>query len=110
MNALAQLRIAALVEGISFVLLLFVAMPLKYVAGLTIAVRIAGSVHGFSFLWFVSALFRASDERRWTLRTGLSLFAWSLVPFGALVVDRTIRYELARSERAPCAPVRDEVA
>ena len=106
MNALKQLRIVAWLEGLSFVLLLFVAMPLKYLAGLPLFVRVTGSVHGLLFLWFVSALFRAADERRWSRRRSLAAFAWSLVPFGMLVLERTIGRELQRTGQSTCAPVR----
>jgi integral membrane protein len=98
MNALTQLRIVAWLEGVSFVLLLFVAMPLKYLAGLALAVRITGSVHGLLFLWFVSALFRAADEHAWSRRRSLAAFGWSLVPFGMLVLERTIRRELQHQQ------------
>ena len=43
MTALRQLRLVALLEGTSFLVLLFIAMPLKYLAGLPLAVRIVGA-------------------------------------------------------------------
>ena len=58
MTALRQLRLVALLEGASFLVLLFVAMPLKYLAGMPLAVRIAGSIHGALFIAFVVALYR----------------------------------------------------
>ena len=56
MTALRQLRLVAFLEGSSFLVLLFIAMPLKYLAGLPLAVRVAGSVHGLLFLVFLAAL------------------------------------------------------
>lgn len=94
MNELKQFRWVALLEGLSFVLLLFVAMPLKYWAGLPLAVRIVGSVHGLLFVAFLAALFRAALERDWPVRRwGLALLS-SLVPFGTFVFDRSLRREL----------------
>jgi integral membrane protein len=94
MNELKQFRWVALLEGLSFVLLLFVAMPLKYWAGLPLAVRIVGSVHGLLFVAFLAALFRAALERDWPMRRwGLALLS-SLVPFGTFVFDRSLRREL----------------
>lgn len=92
-NALAQLRLVAFLEGVSFVVLLFVAMPLKYLASLPAAVRVAGSVHGLFFVLFCAALFRAALERRWPLRRSIVAFGWSLVPFGTFVLDRSLRRE-----------------
>lgn len=53
MTALRQLRLVALLEGTSFLVLLFIAMPLKYLAGLPLAVRIVGSVHVVPFGTFM---------------------------------------------------------
>jgi integral membrane protein len=94
MSALRQLRIVALLEGISFLLLLFVAMPLKHLAGLAIAVRIAGSVHGLLFLLFLSALFRAATEHNWPARRSLQAFGASLVPGGTFILDRMLKREM----------------
>lgn len=95
MNELRQFRWVAFLEGLSFVLLLFIAMPLKYWAGLPIAVRIVGGVHGLLFVVFIAALFRAALERGWPpKRWGLAFFS-SLVPFGTFVFDRSLKRELA---------------
>lgn len=95
MTVLRQLRLVALLEGSSFLLLLFIAMPLKYLAGLPFAVRIVGSVHGLLFLMFMAALYRAARERDWPLRRSLIAFVASIVPFGTFVFDRSLRREIA---------------
>jgi len=56
MNALARLRLVTWLEGLSLLTLLFVAMPLKHVFGMPLAVRVVGSVHGLLFLLFISFL------------------------------------------------------
>ena len=76
-------------------MLLFVAMPLKYLAGLPLAVRIVGSVHGALFVLFVAALVRASIKREWPFNRSLLAFAASIVPFGTFVFDRSLRSEIA---------------
>jgi integral membrane protein len=73
---------------------LFIAMPLKYAAGLALAVRVAGSVHGLLFLILIATLFRAALERQWPFRRALCGLACSLIPFGAFVFDGTLRREL----------------
>jgi integral membrane protein len=80
-------------EGASFLVLLFVAMPLKYFAGVPIAVRVVGSVHGLLFLLFLTALFRVASERSWPARRTLGAFAASLVPGGTFVLNRTLTRE-----------------
>ena len=106
MNELRQLRVVALLEGASFILLLFVAMPLKYLLGLPLAVRVVGSLHGALFLIFLVALFRAAAEREWPLARSFLAFVSSVVPFGTFVFDRSLRSEIAgvRPERAPELP------
>ena len=101
MTALRQLRIVALLEGSSFVALLFIAMPLKYLAGLPLAVRIAGSVHGLLFLMFMAALYRASRKRDWPLRRSVLAFVSSIVPFGTFFFDRSLRREIADLTPSP---------
>jgi integral membrane protein len=101
MTELRQFRLVAFLEGLSFVLLLFVAMPLKYWAGLPLAVRIVGSVHGLLFVVFVAALFRAALERAWPARRWVLAFVSSLVPFGTFAFDPSLKRELASETNGP---------
>jgi integral membrane protein len=103
MNTLRQLRFVAFLEGSSFLVLLFVAMPLKYVAGLPLAVRIVGSVHGLLFLVFLVVLYRAARQRRWPLRRAALAFVSSIVPFGTFVFDGSLRREIRDSETVSTA-------
>lgn len=102
MSELKAFRWVAFAEGLSFVLLLFVAMPLKYWAGLPLAVRIVGSVHGLLFIAFLWTLFRVTVERGWPLRRWLGALASSIIPFGTFVFDRSLKREIdgARSASA----------
>jgi len=93
MSALRQFRVIAWLEGLSFLFLVFVAMPLKYAAGMPMPVRIAGAIHGVLFVVFVPALFRVATEREWPARRWILAFVASLVPFGTIVFDRTLRHE-----------------
>jgi len=98
MTALHQFRMAALLEGWSYLILLLIAMPLKYAAGMPIAVRIVGSVHGFLFITFIIALYRVIVARKWPLRRAIRGFVYSLIPFGAFVFDRSLVREIAGGE------------
>lgn len=94
---LVQLRWIALVEAISYVLLLGVAMPLKYWAGDPRAVKVLGMGHGVLFLLFVVLLARAVFEARWPIGRVLLLFVASLVPIWPFFLDRRMQAWIAAS-------------
>ena len=90
---IGRLRVIAFSEGCSYLLLLGVAMPLKYLVGLPLAVRIVGSIHGGLFLVFCAALLHVIIVERWSPLRGLVVFASSLVPFGTFMMDPSLRRE-----------------
>jgi integral membrane protein len=90
-----RFRIVAFWEGISYLLLLFVAMPLKYGFGADMAVRIVGMGHGVLFLAYCLTL--ALAARRLGARLSLVAFMVSLVPAGTFWLERRLR----RDEREP---------
>lgn len=91
MNSAALLRHAALIEGASLLILVFIAMPLKYFAGQPMAVKITGMIHGILFLLFCTALAAVHFRFRWPVgRSGL-VFLSSFVPFGPFLLDRKMR-------------------
>lgn len=95
-SALGRFRLVSLLEGVSYLSLLGVAMPLKYLAGMPLAVKVSGWTHGVLFVLFVAALLPAAVAARWSIvRIGVT-FATSLVPFGAFFLERHLR----REERA----------
>lgn len=69
-------------EGISYLLLLFVAMPLKYWYNQPDAVRMMGSAHGLLFVMFMVALFYGWNTKAFRFSSALKAFALSLIPFG----------------------------
>jgi integral membrane protein len=97
-NPVEDLRIVGFVEGMSYLILLFVAMPLKYGAGLPLAVRIVGAIHGGLFVLYVAAALRAARSRRWTFLRLLEALWASLYPFGTFVFDRKLRAELVEEQ------------
>jgi integral membrane protein len=90
-------RIVSLTEGVSWLLLFFVAMPLKYGAGWPQGVQVLGRIHGGLFVLFLFALARAAIEAEWGVVKVARAFLASLVPFGAFWLERKLREE----ERAP---------
>ena len=90
-SSIASFRLVALLEGISFILLLFVAMPLKYIYGMPEAVKIVGMAHGVLFIGYVTLQAMAAMEHEWDLKTNALFFLASLVPFGTFVTDRRLK-------------------
>lgn len=85
-----HLRLSALLEGISYLVLLLIAMPLKYFADLPQMVKIVGMAHGFLFVWYVIAVLVAKAEFKLSYKlTALALLA-SLVPWGTFYADAKI--------------------
>lgn len=99
MKRLRRLRQLALIEGGSFIVLLFVAMPLKYFAGLPLAVKIVGLVHGILFMLVVLALVQVMITVRWPMGRGLLVFISALVPFGPFLLDRRMRGYESEADR-----------
>jgi integral membrane protein len=92
-TSIGRLRAVGLIEGTSFLLLLGVAMPLKYLADIPQAVTVVGWLHGVLFITFCIALAQAHQEAKWQARqTGLILIA-GLLPFGPFVIDARLRRE-----------------
>lgn len=81
-------RIITLLEGFSLLVLLFLAMPLKYIWNLPQMVQVVGMVHGILFLLFVVLAIMVFYELKWSLKTfGIVMFA-SVIPFGAIYIDK----------------------
>ncbi len=87
-NPITILRRVGYAEGVSFLLLLGVAMPLKYFAGLPHAVRIVGWLHGLLFIAYCVALLRVVALADWPVRRAALFFVGSLLPFGPFLLDR----------------------
>ena len=89
-TALRNLRRIGFAEGLSFILLVFIAMPLKYMAGQPIYVRVVGMAHGVLFLAYVATIVQAHLDYGWPLKRSRLLFLASLLPFGPFVADKKI--------------------
>lgn len=83
-------RLIAFLEGVSFLVLLFIAMPLKYWADMPLPVRITGMVHGILFIAYVFYLMLVKSHKRWSIQKAILAFAASLVPFGTFILDAKV--------------------
>lgn len=85
-----QLRLLGIIEGISFLLLLGIAMPLKYLMGMPQAVKVVGMAHGVLFVMYVAWLLFATLKTKWGIKNAILGFLASLVPFGTFWADAKI--------------------
>ncbi len=92
---LGKFRLVALIEGVSFLLIFGVGMPLKYQADLKWPNYIIGSAHGVLFILYCLLLLWAARSRRWPLSRIALAFLVSLAPFGTFLFDPSLRRELA---------------
>lgn len=101
MHPIHGLRTIALLEACSYLVLLGIAMPLKYFADQPLAVRYVGWAHGLLFVLFCAALLRAQLAARWPLARSAAYFVASLLPIVPFFLDRGLReHARAYDERA----------
>jgi integral membrane protein len=90
MTFLRALRQVAIAEGISTLVLFGIAMPLKYLAGMPLAVTIVGSIHGFLFVALVVMLLIAIRKVPISMKMAAAGIAAAIVPGGPFVLDRKL--------------------
>ena len=90
---LGRFRLAAVSEGTSFIVLLFIAMPLKYLADMPEAVTYVGWVHGLLFVLYILALITVKFSLDWSYKKAFLAFLASLLPFATFVLDKKLRRE-----------------
>ena len=81
-------RIIALLEGVSYILLLFIATPIKYLANDPQYVKMLGMPHGLLFIAYVVLAFLLKSEYKWNTRQFSVVLIASIIPFGTFYVDR----------------------
>ncbi len=86
-----SLRAIGFLEGISFLLLLFIAMPMKYVWGNPILVKYVGMGHGVLFIAFLVILFVVCEKQKWSLKMFILGLMASILPFGPFVFDHKLK-------------------
>jgi integral membrane protein len=92
-SPIGRLRFMGIAEGISYVVLLFIAMPVKYIAGNPNLVLYTGWVHGLLFMLYILALISAKINLEWKFKKTMIAFLASLIPFGTFILDKSLRKE-----------------
>lgn len=91
MRTVKALRLIGIAEGISFLVLLLIAMPLKHFAGLPLAVKVVGWAHGVLFMMYIVLVLAAIRVMKWSVMDVLIAWAASLIPTGTFFLDRSLK-------------------
>ena len=91
--SIGLLRKVGVLEGTSLLVLLFIAMPLKYIWQKPEAVKIVGWVHGALFVLFIALALVVYDQRSWPFRKLVLAFVAAFLPFGTFVFDKKLKEE-----------------
>lgn len=81
-------RIIALLEGISYILLLFIATPIKYMMDNEAYVKMLGMPHGLLFIMYLVIAFLLKSEMNWNKKSFYIVLLSSIIPFGTFYVEK----------------------
>jgi integral membrane protein len=86
-SPIGKIRVLGRWEAASFLLLVGLGMPLKYMAEQPLGVRILGPIHGLLFLWLMMETVSVTSAKKLTLPRAFSIFVASLLPFGPFLLE-----------------------
>jgi integral membrane protein len=87
---IGRLRILGFLEGVSLLLLIFVAVPLKYGSHDATLTKTLGPIHGALFLLFILNTLSVGVEQKWERTTTWKVIVACFIPFGTFYIDRKI--------------------
>jgi len=90
---LSWLRKTGIAEGISFLVLLGIAMPLKYFLEQPLAVKIFGWIHGILFVVFLFLAWEVKTDRNKSLKWFALAFLAAIIPTGTFFFDKKLKEE-----------------
>jgi integral membrane protein len=88
--ALRRLRLVSILEGTTLLTLLLVAVPLKHMAGIPVATKIMGPIHGLAFAAYVWMLMNNLAGGDWSRKERLQMMIAAMIPFGAFMNERML--------------------
>ena len=94
-----DLRVIGIAEGVSFLVLLLIAMPLKYIWDNPLPVKYTGWAHGLLFMLYVVAVLRAGWLLKWNYRRIALFLAASFLPLATFILDKNLKKEQTELER-----------
>ena len=92
---ISYFRYVLFLEAVSYILLVFIAMPLKHIWDMPLAVRIVGMAHGLLFVLFVLMLLNLALKYKWKMSFSIGLFIASLLPIVPFFYDKKLKSEIA---------------
>ena len=98
MSELQKFRLINKIEGISFIILIFIAMPLKYSFGYPMATKVIGMLHGLLVFAFIYQIIEAKKEAGFTLKETALYTILSLIPFGSFYTDKLLAKKIETSK------------
>jgi integral membrane protein len=90
-------RLITLLEGSSYILLLFIAVPLKYLVDDESYVKLLGMPHGVLFILYIVFTFIFQKKMKWSLINFLIILVASVIPFGTFYVDKKYLRKIIKS-------------
>lgn len=81
-------RIVSFLEGFSYLLLIFVAVPIKYFNGDASFVKILGMPHGILFMLYIILAITLLKSMKWDFKTVMIILVASILPFGTFYIDK----------------------
>lgn len=94
LQILNRFRVVSLTEGISMLVLVFIAMPLKWIFELPVMVTYVGWIHGALFIAYIFILFPTSRKLRWPFVKAVFALGAAILPFGPFLFDRKLKKEM----------------
>lgn len=91
MNQLTFFKRLSMLEGLSLLVLLFIAMPIKYIGGNPIPVKYTGMIHGILFIFYCVYLLYLSAELEWKKKFTFIAFICASIPFGMIYLDKKLQ-------------------
>ncbi len=81
-------RVVSILEGLSYILLLFIATPIKYIGGDETYVKLLGMPHGLLFVAYIILAYLIKDKMQWNTKTFMWVLVASIIPFGTFYIDK----------------------
>lgn len=104
---LGRFRVMGFFEGLSLVVLLFIAMPLKYIADIPEVVTIVGSLHGILFVAYFLLCIYTTYKIRWSYIWFISAVVVAFIPFGNMILDHRIKQTYGYEPVTPLPPAQN---
>ena len=98
---LSFFRLLSVIEGLSLILLLFVAMPLKYYFDMPVFVAYVGMGHGVLFLAYIALSLPVSHQQKWSVLLWSASLLASMIPFACFILEKHLRPNEVGSTETP---------